>query len=141
MRILIVDDSYVTRTQIKSLLSGYGDCDTAPNGEIALQLLRIAYQEAVPYDLVSLDYEMPGMHGREVIAEIRKWERIHSVPSERSVKILVVSAREDGNIVTASFRPGCEGYLLKPVTRAKLEQAFSQFGLAPGAQCAGSAGS
>lgn len=70
MRILIVDDSVVFRSQIRAALEGIPSLEVvgaANNGRIALQKLA---QGSV--DLVTLDMEMPEMGGLETIKEIRK---------------------------------------------------------------------
>lgn len=69
MKILVVDDSIVFRTQITASLSGIPDVEvvgTAPNGRIALQKL-----EQLSVDLITLDMEMPEMNGLETLKEMR----------------------------------------------------------------------
>ncbi len=39
MRILIVDDSYLERKELKSLLEKQGDCEMAPCGEMVQGML------------------------------------------------------------------------------------------------------
>lgn len=70
MRVLIVDDSVVFRSQIKSALENVAHIEvvgTANNGRIALQKL-----EQGSVDLVVLDMEMPELDGLATIKEIRK---------------------------------------------------------------------
>ena len=69
MRILIVDDSVVFRSQIKSAVETSMKVDTiatAANGKIALQKL-----EQEKFDVMTLDMEMPEMNGMETLREIR----------------------------------------------------------------------
>ena len=129
MRILIVDDDYVTRAKLKAILSDHGDCDAAPNGELALSMLEDALNDAHPYDLVTMDVDMPGMTGEEVVREIRQrewnWAKRMSRPVVEA-KVLMVTVRRDSHTVIASFRRGCEGYLAKPVTPEKLRAALAR---------------
>lgn len=70
MRVLIVDDSVVFRSQIKAALEGVPNIEVvgvANNGKIALQKLT-----QFTVDLVILDMEMPEMDGLATIKEIRK---------------------------------------------------------------------
>lgn len=70
MRILIVDDSIVFRSQIKIALDGVPGLHvvgSASNGKIAVEKLE---QETI--DLVIMDVEMPEMSGLEALKEIRK---------------------------------------------------------------------
>lgn len=130
MRILIVDDDYVTRTQLKALLGAYGDCDAAPNGDIAMRLFAAAHEETVPYDLVTMDIDMPDQKGQQVVAELRQWEQWHGLNvSSAQAKVLMVSALKDPKAIMSSFREGCEGYLTKPVTQESLAAALDKLGL------------
>lgn len=131
MRILIVDDDYICRTQFKALLSKYGDCDCAPTGKIALELFEIAHRDHVPYSLVTLDINMPNMDGHAVINRIRECEcavreRAVDIPM---VKVIMISAKTEQHDILASFREGCEGYLRKPITPAALLEVLEELHL------------
>jgi CheY-like chemotaxis protein len=79
-RILLVDDDPVTRESIKLLLSIDRHTVTeARNGMEALDLVAGQY-----FDLVLLDFFMPGMHGGEVARRIKE--------IEPSLPILLVTA-------------------------------------------------
>lgn len=83
IRVLVVDDSVVFRTQIKAALEQSPNIEvvgTANNGRIAIQKL-----EQLSVDLVTLDMEMPEMDGPETIREIKRL----GFP----VRILIFSAR------------------------------------------------
>lgn len=121
MRILVVDDDYVSRTKLKALLSAYGDCDTAPNGEIALGLFKSAHEEGVPYQLITLDIKMPGKEGKQVLADIREWETAHACYENKTmVKIVMVTIMKDIENIFGAYRENCDGYIVKPVTPEKL---------------------
>ena len=70
MKVLVVDDSIVFRSQISASLSGVENVQivgSAPNGRIAIQKLQ---QTSV--DLITLDMEMPELNGLETIKEIKR---------------------------------------------------------------------
>lgn len=129
MRVLVVDDDYVCRTKMKSLLSSYADCDAASDGEMALAMFEKAQEELVPYDLITMDIDMPGMPGQEVVQKIRGWEGKRKTYREgNEVKILMVTVRTDPESIVTSFRDGCEWYVLKPINQEKLQDAFARVG-------------
>lgn len=71
MRILIVDDSVVFRSQIKLALSHVPSIQiagTAANGKICLEYLK----QDPSIDLITLDLEMPEMNGVQTLTEIHK---------------------------------------------------------------------
>ncbi|MBN2343084.1 MAG: response regulator [Deltaproteobacteria bacterium] len=130
MRILIIDDDYISRTQIKALMLGYGDCDIAPNGEIGLMLFDAAHCEDVPYNLITVDVDMPGLSGTDVVKEIRSREDKRSASTNQTeAKVIMVSAMDDGKNIMASFRKGAEGYLVKPITPDKIKKTFDDIEL------------
>lgn len=70
MRVLVVDDSVVFRSQIKAALeseAAYEVVGTANNGRVALDKLK-----SNEVDLVTLDLEMPVLDGLETLKEIKK---------------------------------------------------------------------
>lgn len=132
MRILVTDDDYVSRTKLKALLSAYGDCDAAPNGEIALGLFAKAHEEGVPYDLITLDIRMPGREGKQVLVEIREWEAANGCHESRTVaKIIMVTVMKDTENILSSFRENCDGYIVKPVTPEKLRDTMAKLDIQP----------
>lgn len=106
MRVLVVDDSVVFRSQIKEALKDVPQVEvvgTANNGKIALQRLE---QSSV--DLVTLDMEMPEMGGLETIKEIRRLKF--------NVKIIVFSSHTTSGSAVAldALAAGAEDFVAKP---------------------------
>ncbi|HOM17485.1 MAG TPA: response regulator [Thermoguttaceae bacterium] len=130
MRALIVDDDYVSRSKLKALLVPYADCDAAPDGSIGLQLFQKAHEERCPYELITLDIDMPCMNGQEVLQQIRKWESEHKAYRDyKEAKVLMVTVRDAPEDIVFSFREGCEWYLIKPVNAEKLRSALNRLEL------------
>lgn len=106
MRVLIVDDSVVFRSQIKAALEGVPHIEVvgvANNGKVALQKLA---QSSV--DLITLDMEMPEMDGLTTIKEIRK--------AKFPVKIIVFSSHTTrGSMATLdALTSGAQDFVTKP---------------------------
>ena len=74
-RILIVDDSAVIRRVLREALAADAEVEVAGvagDGESALQQI-----ERLKPDVVTLDVELPGMSGLQILKEIRKrWQRL-----------------------------------------------------------------
>ena len=128
MRILVVDDEYVSRTKLKALLSTFGDVDAVPDGEVALHMFGRARQEAVPYGLVTMDVNMPDMNGQEVVRRMREMEQTDGRWMPQA-KILMVTVTSDSRDIMSSFREGAEWYIVKPVNPQKLKEAMEKLGL------------
>ncbi len=127
MRILVIDDDFVSRAKLEALLGRYGSVDTAPDGPSAISLFDEAHAAGEPYALISVDVEMPGMSGQEVVRWIRDWEQV-AHPPVREAKVLMVSIHDDHNVWT-SFREGCDGYLVKPIQPHDVDSSMRELGL------------
>lgn len=101
MRVLIVDDDRQMLRAVTNALSARGyDVSTAPDGEMALELL---IEES--YDLVLLDLGLPGVEGHDVILRLRSWS---------DIPVIVVSVRDGQDEKAAALDAGADDYLTKP---------------------------
>lgn len=106
MRILVVDDSIVFRSQISSALVGVEGIEivgTAANGRIAIQKL-----EQMQVDLITLDMEMPELNGIETLKLIRQ--------KGIKVKVIVFSSQTVRGAEKAleALREGADDVVAKP---------------------------
>ena len=125
MRILVVDDDLVTRTKIQTLLSPHGQCDTAEDGDQGWEKFKAAYKEENLYDLITMDVDMPGMNGHEVVKKIREWEKENiSYKTNKEAKILMVTSMQSRTDTIAAFREGCECFIKKPINPDNLNDAL-----------------
>ncbi len=126
MRILIVDDEFVSLQKLTLLLKSRGVCDAATSGEQAFEMFCQAFETHEPYDLVTLDVNMPGLSGPEVLQKIRRFEEEHNSSCLKTrAKIMMVTAMSDGKTIMASFKEGCEGYLTKPFNKEEIEKSLA----------------
>jgi two-component system alkaline phosphatase synthesis response regulator PhoP len=106
-RILVVDDEQSIRTIVEYALKDAGfDVVTAGRGDEAL-----AVMERDPVDLVVLDVMLPGMDGLEVCQRIR---------AERSVPIIMLSARGEELDKVLGLELGADDYVTKPFSPREL---------------------
>jgi len=117
LKALVVDDEAPARSELRYLLDEAGGVEVigeASNASEASQLIK-----AIPYDVVFLDIDMPGMSGTQLAEMLIQLDRPPSVifvtaHSEHAVKAFEVSAVD---------------YLVKPVELGRLKQALER--LAP----------
>lgn len=129
MRVLIIDDDYVTRAKLKGILSKCGDCDGAPDGETAVQLFKKAHGESAPYELITVDIEMKGMDGQEVVQAIREWEKDNKVPAGQKAKILMITVKKEIKEVSNAYFEGCDAYCVKPFTPETIADSLKKMDL------------
>ena len=111
MKILVADDSAVSRRALESLLSGWGyNVIVAESGTEAWEIL----QQADSPRLAILDWMMPGMSGPDVCRQVRAAMRPYY-----TYLILVTSRSEKGDVV-AGVGSGADDYLVKPFDAGEL---------------------
>jgi PAS domain S-box-containing protein len=119
LRVLVVDDSATNRDVVRGYLDPrVTTCDEAESGEDALVMLHAAASEGAPYEVVVLDFHMPGMDGHELA------EAIRGTPSLRSARLVMLAS------AISERNGGIDAYLTKPVRRAALLEAVAS-ALAP----------
>jgi two-component system, sensor histidine kinase and response regulator len=81
IRVLCVDDNATPRAFLEAQLSAWGmQVDCVADGPQALNRLRMAHQNACPYALAILDFQMPGMDGSALARTIKDDPRLASIP-------------------------------------------------------------
>ncbi|QIL19788.1 ATP-binding protein [Thermomonas sp. HDW16] len=120
-RILLVEDNPVNLMVAQRLLQVIGmDCETAGNGQVALEKLQ-----ASAYDLVLMDCQMPVLDG---YAATRRWrEHEHNSGAEQRIPIIAMTANAMAGDRQKCLDAGMDDYLAKPVTRAELERCISRW--------------
>jgi len=121
-RVLVLDDSPVNRKVLSALLkkSGVAAADSAVDGAEALAKIDSAEKEGAPYDFVFSDLWMPNMNGLEFIGKLRADPRFKDLP------VYAVTADTEFRRDARTYL--FTGILLKPVTYAKLLEAFAVAG-------------
>ena len=116
-KILFVDDDPV---YLRAMLSGMGDeydTSVASDGDEALFAI-----DKEPPDIVFLDYDMPGVDGRDVLAMIR------GMTGGGFIKVVFVTGeRRVGKVIDVkNFKPS--GYMTKPVSIADIKEKIKELG-------------
>jgi len=113
LRFLIVDDFSTMRRIIRNLLkeAGFVHAEEAEDGAVALRMLKNG-----DFDFVVSDVNMPNMTGFQLLAEIKKDDKLKHLPF-----LLVTAEARKEDIVLAAHQ-GASGYIVKPFTKAVLEE-------------------
>jgi len=116
LKFLVVDDFSTMRRIVRNLLkeSGFSEADEAEDGVVALQKLRNS-----SFDFVVSDINMPNMNGFQLLAEIKKDEKLKHIP------VLMVTAEARKEDIVLAAQQGAAGYIVKPFTKATLEDKLN----------------
>ncbi|KCZ49523.1 MULTISPECIES: PAS domain-containing hybrid sensor histidine kinase/response regulator [unclassified Hyphomonas] len=120
VRALVIDDISLNCRISASQLALYGirsDHETDPRE--GLRRLADAHNRREPYDLLVLDYQMPGIDGLRVARMIR------SKPAFNRLKIVVVSSVDSQDAKDAFLEAGVNAFLVKPLRSGALGEAVS----------------
>lgn len=118
IRVLVVDDNEVSREIMAEMLRFFHlDVSIAADGLTALQLLEAAAKQA--YDLVLMDWRMPGMNGDEATRRIHANTAIAPKP-----KVIMVTAYGREDVMQLAQQAGVDGFLIKPVSPSSLLDAI-----------------
>jgi two-component system invasion response regulator UvrY len=103
LRILIADDHPIVRQGLAQLIAKTADmvvADEASNGLEVLDKVRASH-----CDVVLLDISMPGLHGLDVITQLKK--------ESPRLPILILSMHSEEQYAVRALRAGASGYLTK----------------------------
>lgn len=120
--ILLVDDNPTNRSIIKGFLSFHGiHYDEAASGIEAIEKISAQVRANRPFDIVLVDYHMPGMDGLETAQLLKNDEHLKSIPD------LILLSSDDVSIKRESLaRLGFRKYLIKPVFQDDLVKALNE---------------
>jgi len=115
IRVLVVDDNAQAREILCDALRGFALREkSVSSGEDALQELTVA-DSMDPYQLVLMDWHMPGMDGLQASRIIKRGNRLKHIP-----KIAMVTAFGREDIRAEADEIGIEHYLVKPINLSLL---------------------
>lgn len=116
LRLLVVDDSQPARQLLSRLVrADFGDSVQVLEASGAAAALEMLGHE--DFDLITLDVEMPGMSGFEMLGKLKANELWRRIP------VLMVTVHPDDG--RASML-GADGYLNKPIRREELKTVLSR---------------
>ena len=113
LKFLIVDDFSTMRRIVRGLLKemGCNNADEAEDGAVALSMLKKA-----KYDFVVSDINMPNMNGFDLLKAVKADDSLKHLP------VLMVTAEARKEDIVMAAQNGAAGYIVKPFTKATLEE-------------------
>jgi CheY-like chemotaxis protein len=107
LNILVVDDHDGLRAEISAMLVEQGHAVY----EAASVAHAIPLVQSQVFDFILLDYRMPYQDGL--------WF-LRNVDIPRETRVLLMTAHNHNDLITAMFKAGARGYLIKPFAREDL---------------------
>jgi len=121
MKVLVVDDNATSRSILQEMLESFSfEVSLAPSGKEGITELEAANEDN-PFELVIMDWKMPGMDGIEASKRIKDHNGLSKIPP-----IILVTAYGREEVMQQAEQVGLEGFLLKPVNPSMLFDTIMQ---------------
>ncbi|MEJ2286735.1 MAG: response regulator, partial [Desulfobacterales bacterium] len=121
MKVLVVDDNATSRDILQGMLESFSfEVTLAASAQEGLTELEKA-SESQPFELVIMDWKMPGMDGIEASKHIKNHKSLSKIPV-----IVMVTAYGREDVMKQAEAVGLEGFLLKPASPSMLFDAIMQ---------------
>ena len=118
--VLVVDDDPIDAAHARIVLEEVGiRVDTASSGEEALRMIEVQHTRHQPYNLVLMDWNMPGMNGLKASDEIRK-------QYDNESTVIVMTAYNWDDIQEEAHRVGVDSFLAKPLLASNVVEQFER---------------
>ena len=117
LKFLVVDDFSTMRRIVRGLLKemGCNNVDEAEDGAVALHMLKSSR-----YDFVVSDINMPNMNGFDLLKALKAEDSLKHIP------VLMVTAEARKEDILLAAQSGAAGYVVKPFTKATLEEKVTK---------------
>ena len=121
IKALVVDDNSTSREIFQEMLESFSfEVTLAASGEEGLEEIEKSIGGR-PYDLVIMDWKMPGMDGIKASQRIKQDSRLTRVPA-----IILVTAYGREEVMRQAEAAGLDGFLIKPVSPSVMFDTIMQ---------------
>ena len=118
IKILAVDDSQEIRNYFTSTSTALGfHCQVTENASQTMNLLKQETEQE--YDVIFIDWKLPGMDGIELAKEIRE-------KHDKNAVVIMISTTEWNNIEPEARKAGINGFIPKPLFTSTLTDTINE---------------
>lgn len=120
-KMLVVDDDEILcRTAVEALKSIGIQSDWTLSGEKAITMVRKSHQSHDDYQIILLDWKLPGMDGLSVARQIRE------IVGD-DMPIILISAYDWGELEPEAKEAGINGFIAKPLFKSTLFYGLKKY--------------
>ena len=118
MSVLVIDDDRVACEHARIVLDSVGiSVETAMSGEEAIEMVKVRQARQEPYNLILVDWKMPGMDGIETTRRIRNMVGTESA-------IIILTAYNWDDVIDEAVKAGVDSFLAKPLFASNVIEEF-----------------
>jgi signal transduction histidine kinase/DNA-binding response OmpR family regulator/HPt (histidine-containing phosphotransfer) domain-containing protein len=127
VRALVVDDNASAREILSTMVRNLGlQVDVAQDGPQALALVALADEKGQPYDLVLMDWKMPGMDGVQTVQALQALQQRQGLGSVPAVIMVTAYGRDEALTCAEQCGVALDAVLAKPASVTRLIDAIGQ---------------
>lgn len=115
LKVIVIDNDHHYHESYRYFFSTYNDFPLSGLFRTVEEALQ--HFDVIEPDIVVTDVTLPGTSGIEGIADFRI--------RYPEIKVIMVSAENDYEVIKKAFKNGANGYLTKPLTRKRLKHALN----------------
>ncbi len=118
MSVLVIDDDRVACEHARIVLDSVGiSVETAMSGEEAIEMVKVRQARQEPYNLILVDWKMPGMDGIETTRQIRSMVGTESA-------IIILTAYNWDDVIDEAVKAGVDSFIAKPLFASNVIEEF-----------------
>ncbi len=118
LHVLVIDDDPIALEHAKIVLGQVGiDCEVAMSGEKGVEMVKMHHARRKAYDLILVDWKMPGMDGVETTKAIRE------IAGHESAIIILTSYHWD-DVEEEARKAGVDSFVAKPLFASNVIEEF-----------------
>jgi len=118
--LVVDDDELLCRTAVDALKSIGIKAEWTLSGEAAIELVNQHHRKRTDYQIILLDWKLPGINGIQAAKEIRR-------NLGDDVPILLISAYDWSEFEAEAREAGISGFISKPLFKSTLYHALRQY--------------
>lgn len=116
LRVLVVDDDPTAREILAERLASFSfNPETVNNAREAIDRLMRSDSSGQPFQLVLMDWRLPGMNGVDAGRHIKQDANLRKIPA-----VILVTSYGREEVMRQSESAGLDGFLIKPVSPSTL---------------------
>ncbi|MCL7999945.1 response regulator [Brucella sp. 21LCYQ03] len=121
LRILVADDNSASREILQGIFADWSiNVDLVASGTEVISALETGLERGQAYDVLLLDWKMPGMDGLETVGHLYANSKLAKLP-----EIILITAYGSDEFKTKASRAGIAAYLPKPIEAQQILQTLN----------------
>lgn len=129
IRALCIEDDTICQKRLDMIMRDFCRCDFADNGKLGFEKFKQALESGRPYELITLDIQMPEWDGHQTLKHIREYETQKGILGLDGIKVIMLTSQGTPEHIFSSFREGCEAYVFKSFMGEKLLDEMTKLNL------------